>query len=38
MAEELVPSILFIGLTIVLVMMFYFRYRAKQDIQATIQL
>lgn len=37
MAAELVPTVMFLGLTIVLVLMFYWRYRAKQDIQATIQ-
>lgn len=37
MAAELVPTVMFIGLTIVLIMMFYWRYRAKQDVQATIQ-
>ena len=37
MEDVLVPSIMFIGLTLVFVMMFYFRYRAKQDIQATIK-
>jgi len=37
MAAELVPSIFFIGVTVVLIFMFYWRYRAKQDIQATIQ-
>ena len=35
--DVVVPSILFMGMTLTLIMMFFWRYRAKRDVQETIQ-
>lgn len=35
--DVVVPSILFIGMTLTLIMMLFWRYRAKRDVQETIQ-
>lgn len=37
MAEEWVPIIMFIGLTIVIGLFFWFRYRMRNDMQQTIR-
>jgi len=36
-AEELIPITLFIGMTIVICMFFWFRYRGRRDLQHTIR-
>jgi len=35
--EELIPIVMFIGLTIVFVALFWFRYRARRDMQDTFR-
>ncbi len=37
MAGEVVPIIMFLGLTAVLIMFFWFRYRARRDMQETFR-
>lgn len=37
MAEELIPITMFVGLTIVISLLFWFRYRARGDMQHTIR-
>lgn len=37
MAEVMIPISLFIGLTVVLCLFFWFRYRTRNDMQATIR-
>lgn len=37
MAEELIPITLFVGLTVVMCLFFWFRYRTRNDLQATIR-
>ena len=37
MAGEMIPISLFMGLTIVLCLFFWFRYRTRNDMQATIR-
>ena len=37
MAEEFVPIAMFAGLTIVVSLFFWFRYRARSDMQATVR-
>ena len=37
MSEELIPITMFLGLTIVVSLFFWFRYRARGDLQATIR-
>lgn len=37
MAEELIPITLFIGLAVVISLFFWFKYRARSDMQATIR-
>lgn len=37
MTEEFIPIVMFLGLTIVLVALFWFRYRARQDMQQTFR-
>ena len=38
MAEELIPIVMFIGVTVVLVTLFWFRYRARREMQETIRM
>lgn len=38
MAEELIPITMFIGLTVVVCLFFWFRYRSRNDMQQTIRL
>jgi hypothetical protein len=35
--EELIPIVMFIGLTVVFVALFWFRYRARRDMQDTFR-
>jgi len=35
--EELIPIVMFLGLTIVFVSLFWFRYRARRDMQETFR-
>ena len=37
MAEEFIPITMFIGLTIVVSLFFWFRYRSRSDLQATVR-
>lgn len=37
MVEELIPIVMFLGLTIVFVALFWFRYRARRDMQETFR-
>ena len=37
MAEEMIPIVMFAGMTIVFVAWFWFRYKARSDIQATFR-
>ncbi len=37
MAEEFIPIVMFAGLTIVFVALFWFRYRARRDMQETFR-
>ncbi len=37
MNEEMIPISLFIGLTVVLCLFFWFRFRTRNDVQATIR-
>ena len=37
MTEELIPIVMFLGLTIVFVSLFWFRYRARRDMQETFR-
>ena len=37
MAEELIPITLFIGITVVVCLFFWFRYRMRSDMQQTIR-
>lgn len=37
MVEELIPIVMFIGLTVVFVALFWFRYRARRDMQDTFR-
>ena len=37
MAEELIPISMFLGLTIIISLFFWFRYRARGDLQQTIR-
>lgn len=37
MSEELIPITMFLGLTVVISLFFWFRYRARGDLQATIR-
>ena len=37
MAEEFIPIVMFAGLTIVVSLFFWFRYRARSDMQATVR-
>ena len=37
MAEEFIPITMFVGLTIVMGLYFWFRYRGRQDMQMTIR-
>jgi hypothetical protein len=36
-AEEFVPAVMFLGLTIVFSLLFWFRYRARRDMQETLR-
>ncbi len=38
MAEELIPIVMFAGITIVLVALFWFRYRSRGEMQQTIRM
>lgn len=37
MVEELIPIVMFIGMTIVLCVLFWFRYRSRNDMQQTFR-
>ena len=37
MAEDLIPIVMFISVAVVLGLVFYFKYRARHDMQATIR-
>lgn len=37
MVEEMIPIVMFIGLTVVFVALFWFRYRARRDMQDTFR-
>lgn len=37
MTEELIPIVMFLGLTVVFVTLFWFRYRARRDMQETFR-
>ena len=37
MTEETIPIVMFLGLTIVFVALFWFRYRARRDMQETFR-
>ncbi len=37
MNEEMIPISLFVGLTVVLCLFFWFRFRTRSDVQATIR-
>ena len=37
MVEEMIPIVMFIGLTIVFVALFWFRYRSRRDMQDTFR-
>ncbi len=37
MTEELIPIVMFLGLTVVFVALFWFRYRARRDMQETFR-
>ncbi len=37
MAEEMIPITLFLGLTVVMCLFFWFRYRVRSEMQATIR-
>ena len=37
MVEELIPIVMFIGLTVVFVALFWFRYRTRRDMQDTFR-
>lgn len=37
MAEELIPITMFIGLAVVMSLFFWFKYRSRSDMQATIR-
>ena len=36
-AEELIPISMFVGLAVVISLFFWFKYRARSDMQATIR-
>lgn len=38
MAEELIPIVMFAGLTLVFCMLFWFRFRARSEMQQTIRM
>ena len=38
MAEELIPIVMFVGLTIVMCTLFWFRFRARSEMQQTIRM
>ena len=38
MVEELVPIVMFAGMTLVFVMLFWFRFRARSEMQQTIRM
>jgi len=37
MAEELIPIVMFVGMTIVFVALFWFRYKARSEMQSTFR-
>ena len=37
MADEIVPAVMFLGLTIVFSLLFWFRYRARREMQETLR-
>ena len=37
MTEELIPIVMFLGLTVVFSLLFWFRYRARRDMQETLR-
>jgi hypothetical protein len=38
MAEELIPIVMFMGMTVVFCVLFWFRYRSRSEMQQTIRL
>ncbi len=37
MAEEIIPTVMFIGLTVVFSLLFWFRYRSRREMQETLR-
>lgn len=37
MAEEMIPIVMFVGMTIVFVALFWFRYKARSEMQSTFR-
>ena len=37
MTEELIPIVMFLGLTVVFSLLFWFRYRARREMQETLR-